>query len=272
MTMAQGISFETYRGSAADNYQRYFVPAIGAPLAANLIDLAALRAGERVADIACGTGVVTRLAAERVGAEGAVVGVDVNPEMLAVARGAAADSAIDWYEARADALPLPDGAFDVALCQLGLQFFPDKPIALLEMRRVLADGGRALINVPGPTPGVFTVLDEALARHVSPEASGFVRAVFSLHDPDEVRELLSGAGFDAVEARSTLKALRLPAPEQFLWQYVQSTPLEAAAARLDQEQLTALERDVVAGWEPYTDDGGLLLEVNVTVATARASR
>lgn len=87
--MAQQISFETYRGNAAENYERYFVPSIGGPLAAELVDLAGLREGERVVDIACGTGVVTRLAAERVGADGAVVGVDINPGMLAVARAAA---------------------------------------------------------------------------------------------------------------------------------------------------------------------------------------
>jgi ubiquinone/menaquinone biosynthesis C-methylase UbiE len=267
--MAQQISFETYRGSAAENYDRYFVPAIGAPLAADLIDLAELRTGERVVDVACGTGVVTRLAASQVGAKGVVVGVDGNPEMLAVARTAADDSTIDWYEASADALPLSDGVFDIAFCQLGLQFFRDRAIALREMRRVLADGGRVLVNLPGPTPSVFTVLDEALARHVGPEASRFVRAVFSLHDPGEVAELLTGAGFDAVDIRSSVKTLRLPAPERFLWQYVHSTPLEAATARLDQERRVALERDVVAGWEPYTDDGRLLLDLNVTVANAR---
>jgi len=76
-------------------------------------------------DIACGTGVVTRRAAEHVGAARTVAGVDINPGMLAVARAAeSAGSAIEWYEASAEALPLANQAFDVVFCQLGLQFFP----------------------------------------------------------------------------------------------------------------------------------------------------
>jgi ubiquinone/menaquinone biosynthesis C-methylase UbiE len=132
------ISVETYRGNAAENYERYFVPAIGAPLASDLIDAASLRPGERVLDVACGTGVVTRLAAGHVGAAGNVSGVDINPGMLAVAReNAPAASSIEWYEGSAEALPFADATFDVVLCQMGLQFFPDKPKALQEMRRVL---------------------------------------------------------------------------------------------------------------------------------------
>jgi ubiquinone/menaquinone biosynthesis C-methylase UbiE len=77
--MAQVVSFETYSENAAENYERYFVPTIGRPLATDLVELAALRPGERVVDVACGTGIVARLAVERVGAHGAVAGVDIKP-------------------------------------------------------------------------------------------------------------------------------------------------------------------------------------------------
>ena len=98
-----------YAGTTAENYQRFFVPAIGAPLAADLIDIAALRPGELVLDVACGTGVVTRLAAERVGATGIVAGLDLNPGMLVVARSATpSDMAIEWHEGSAESMPLPD--------------------------------------------------------------------------------------------------------------------------------------------------------------------
>ena len=207
--MTQQTSFETYRGNPAANYEDYFVPAIGAPLAQDLIELAALRAGERVVDIACGTGVVTRLAAERVG-DAAVAGVDVNPAMLEAARTATQGTAIEWHEASADALPLGDATFDVCLCQMGLQFFPDRLAALREMRRVLSPGGRAAVNAPGPIPPLLAVLEQALGRHLGPEAAGFVATVFSLHEPEELRELMESAGFTDVEARSEHRALALP--------------------------------------------------------------
>jgi SAM-dependent methyltransferase len=84
--MPPQISFQTFSATAAENYECYFVPAIGAPLAADLVELAALRPCERVLDVACGTGVVARHALERVGDRGRVVGTDINAGMLAVAR------------------------------------------------------------------------------------------------------------------------------------------------------------------------------------------
>jgi ubiquinone/menaquinone biosynthesis C-methylase UbiE len=268
--MSQKMFFETLSASAAENYERYFVPVIGAPLAADLIELAALRPGERVLDVACGTGVVARHALERVGDEGKVVGADINAGMLAVARAIGPEiDASNWREASADKLPFPAEAFDVVLCQLGLQFFADKPAAVRELHRVLVRGGRLFVNVPGPTPGLFAELEDALARHLGPEVAGFVRAVFCLYDPAELREFLSGAGFEQVKARSNVVTLRLTAPEDFLWQYVHSTPLGAAVAQLDEEGCAALQREVVAAWQPFTDDGTLILQVGITNASAR---
>lgn len=266
-----GPSFEDYGGSAPENYERYFVPAMGAPLAADLVAVAALEPGERVLDVACGTGVVARLAAEKVGATGAVTGLDVNPGMLAVARSVPAPGIITWHEADAQATSLPDAAHDAALCQLGLQFFPDRSAALREIRRVLVPGGRLAANVPGPTPRVFGILEEALRDHVTPETARFVSMVFSLHDTRELEGLLGEAGFDDILVRRRTKSLRLPPPTQFLWQYVWSTPLATALAGLDERDRASLERDVVAQWETFTDDGALVLELDVVVATARGN-
>src|ERR687894_870769 len=268
--MTQQTSFKHFGGSAPENYERFFVPVIAAPLATNLIDIAQLRRGERVLDVACGTGVVARLAVERVGDTGTIAGVDLNPGMLAVARSVTpSDMTIEWHEASAEAMPLSDESFDVVLCQLGLQFVPDKPAALREMRRVLAPGGRLIMNVAGPTPPPFAIADEELARHIGPEAAGFVRLVFSLHDPDELQNLISGAGFHDVAVWRDTKTLRLPAPEEFLWQYVQSTPLAAAVAQVDDESRAALERNVVAKWQEFTEDGALMLSPGIVVANAR---
>jgi ubiquinone/menaquinone biosynthesis C-methylase UbiE len=133
-------------GSAAELFQRYVVPRITSLWAKDLVDRACVQAGESVLDVACGTGVVTRLAAEQSG-NGRVVGLDLNADMLRVARGVThvGGISIEWYEGSALALPFKDGAFNIVLCQLGLQFFPDKYLALHEMARVLSFGGSSLV-------------------------------------------------------------------------------------------------------------------------------
>jgi ubiquinone/menaquinone biosynthesis C-methylase UbiE len=268
--MAEQHFGKAYGGNPPANYERFFVPAIGAPLATDLIRVAALRPGERVLDVACGTGVVTRLASQEVGDTGTVAGLDVNPGMLAVARSATPPRmTIEWHEASAETMPVPDASFDVVLCQMGLQFMPDKPGALREMRRVLARGGRLVLNVPGPTPRLFTIMGEALARHIGAEAAGFVNHVFSLHDTAEIQSLVGGAGFHDVSVQSDTKALRLPAPEAFLWQYLHSTPLAGAVAQVDDERRGSLERDVVTRWQEFVTDRALVLQVRIVVATAR---
>ena len=221
-------------------------------------------------DVACGTGVVARLASQQVGGTGLVAGLDVNPGMLAVARSATpSDMPIDWLEASAEAMPFPDASFDVLLCQMGLQFMPDKHAALREMRRVLVRGGRLVLNVPGPTPRLFTIMGEALARYVGAEAAGFVNHVFSLHDAAEIQDLVSDAGFHDVSVQADTKTLRLPAPEEFLWQYVYSTPLAGAVAQMDDERHTSLERDIVARWQEFVEERALVLRVRLVVVTAR---
>src|SRR5437588_417004 len=118
-------------GSAPEVYERELVPAVFGAWAPLLVELAHPGSGERVIDVACGTGIVARIAAARVGPTGAVVGVDLNPGMMSVARsavltGSRSAAPLRWQEANADKLPFPDRSFDIAYCQLGLQFFADR--------------------------------------------------------------------------------------------------------------------------------------------------
>jgi ubiquinone/menaquinone biosynthesis C-methylase UbiE len=260
-----------YQGDATENYERYFVPAIGGPLAEELVKAAELRPGERVLDLACGTGVVARLAADRVGPTGSVAGADVNAAMLAVARATIASSGrtgIRWYETAAEAMPLPDAAFDVVLCQLALQFFGDKAAAVREMHRVLAPGGRALASVPAPTP-FFEVFEQGITRHVGPEPGAFVRQVFSLNDERQLQHLFAETGFHHVTVRTDTRDLRLPAARDFLWQYVYCTPLAGPIGNLSDERRAGLERDVVSGWKTWAADGGMQYAQPVLTVSAR---
>jgi ubiquinone/menaquinone biosynthesis C-methylase UbiE len=268
--MTQQFYGKTYSGTAPENYERYFVPSIGGPVADDLMKIAALRPGERVLDVACGTGVVTRLAAQRIGSSGSVAGLDLNPGMLAVARSATPPNlAIEWYETSAEAIPLPDGAFDAVLCQMGLQFISNKLGALREMRRVLAPGGRLVLNVPGPTPPLFGAMADALGKHIAPQAVQFVHIVFSLHDEQELRELMNGAGFHEVDVQATRKTLTLPPPNEFLWQYISSTPLINVVGKASDENRAALEEEVGSKWRDFTVDGRLKCDVRMTTVTGR---
>lgn len=260
---------ETFSENAAENYQRYFVPAIGGPVAEDLIEVAALAPGERVLDVGCGTGVVARLAAGKVMPAGAVSGLDLNPGMLAVAREVTPESAgIDWYEANAEAIPLPEGSFDVVLCQMSLQFMPGRVGALREMRRVLAPGGRLVLNVPGPTPPLFEAFAEALTKHIGQQAAPFVHAVFSLNDVDEIRQLADDAGLRDVTVTVAPKRLRLPRARDFMWQYIYSTPMANAVAGVTDADRLALEKDVSERWHAFAAGDGLEMEVGMTTLTA----
>jgi len=133
------------RANFPENYERWLVGPLFRSFAERTLDEVQPSRGQRILDIACGTGIVARLAKERIGAAGHVVGVDISSDMLAVARAVA--PSIDWREGNAGALPLHRGEqFDIVVCQQGLQFFPDKPAAAGEMRRALTRGGRLAVS------------------------------------------------------------------------------------------------------------------------------
>jgi ubiquinone/menaquinone biosynthesis C-methylase UbiE len=264
-------SYRTFTGSAAETYQRFFVPAIAMPVSVPLLDVAKLQAGERVLDVACGTGVIARRAAEQVGPTGSVTGVDLSPDMIDVAKGVEApDGAhVEWHVGDAAALPLPDATYDVVLCQMGLMFVEDRPAALTEMRRVLGSGGRAVVSTPGPIQPVFQILESSIEEHIDPSLGRFVAGVFSMHDADEVSALLTSAGFTAVTATTVPVELRLPSPADWLWQYVNLTPIGPLVAAADPQAQAALERHVVEAWQPYVARGRLRVHQPMVIASGR---
>src|ERR1700757_3627776 len=212
--MAQHEAWQV-EGTAAELYQRCLVPTIASLWAADLIDRAAPRPGERVLDVACGTGVVARLAAARMGS-GRVVGLDIDAGMLAVARSLNSRS-IEWYEGSALAMPFPDSSFDLCLCQFGLQFFPDRPAAMREMFRVLQLGSRMALSVFSAierTP-VTNALADALDRRLRPGASSIKRSEHSLANADDLRQLAVGQGFRDVSVSTVTQTLRFASPREY---------------------------------------------------------
>jgi len=214
-------------GSAAELYQRYLVPGITAKWAEDLVYRARLRVGEEVLDVACGTGVVTRLAASKV-APGRVTGFDLNAGMLAVARDVPNEGvSINWMEGSALDLPFPSAHFDVVLCQLGLQFFPDQPRALREMRRVVREQGRIALSVYSPierTPGAnafVSALDEVLG----PEASRIKRGEHSFASPVQLEKLLGDANFGTVDVHTVVQTIAFPSVLDYVRFQLLATPM-----------------------------------------------
>jgi ubiquinone/menaquinone biosynthesis C-methylase UbiE len=261
--------------NAAEVYERQLVPVMLAPWAPKLIELAEIQPGMHVLDVACGTGVVTRLAAERVGSAGRVVGLDINPDMLSVARRLAPVDGVtvEWLESSALEIPLPDATFHAVLCQHGLQQFPDRPTALREMRRVLAPGGRLAVCVWSRIEGSpgMAALAEALERHVSAEAAANRRAPFALGDAVQLYALVGEAGFRDVDVRTMVETAHFPSPEALVAYQLAATPLSTLGSVTD-EARRAVARDVRAALQSYLQvhEGRLAVPMEAHFALARA--
>ncbi len=266
-------SFRDATATGAENYQRWFVPAIATPVSDALLEAAGLRAGERVLDVACGTGVIARLAAELVGPTGSVTGVDVAADMIDVAKSVPipAGSPIEWQAGDAASLTFADGSFDAALCQMGLMFMADRLAVLREMVRVTTPGGRVVVSTPGTIQRPFVLMERAITEHINPELGGFVRAVFSMDDPDALATLLRDAGLRDVSVAEPVVKLRLPAPREFLWQYINLTPMGPLVADAAESAKAAMEHQVVESWRPFVVDGTTPVDQPMVVGSGRAA-
>jgi ubiquinone/menaquinone biosynthesis C-methylase UbiE len=186
-------------------YERVLVGPLFRPFAEQLIARAALRPGDSVIDVACGTGIVARIARERLGPDARIVGVDVAPAMLAVARDV--DRTIDWRLGNATSLQVTDNErFTVVTCHQGLQFMPDKLAAVREMRRVLMPGGRlavatwtSLVSLPA-----MAEINAIAERHVG----RIVDARHSFGDVPAMKQLLVDAGFTDVSVDTFAQDIR----------------------------------------------------------------
>jgi ubiquinone/menaquinone biosynthesis C-methylase UbiE len=258
-------------GTSSDAYEELLVPAIFDRWARSLVQRADPRPGERVLDLACGTGVVARTAVAQVAPHGTVTGVDANPAMIATARRAAPPgTALDWQTADAAHLPFPDAAFDLVLCQQGLQFVTDRAAAAREIRRTLTAGGRLAASVWRSiqhNPG-FALLADVLERHAT-TAGPIMRAPFAHGDQDTLRHLFLEAGFPHVHITIEAKICRFPSPAELLRRQALASPIGQPLAQLNEHQRTALLTDLDNALTPYQDDDGLALPMQAHVVLAR---
>ena len=223
------------RIDAAAAFEALFVPALFHEWGPRLAAAARVAPGDRVLDVACGTGVLARAVADIVGPAGAVTGLDIDAGMLAVAQRKA--PGIAWQRGSAESLPFQDGAFDAVVSQFGLMFFGDKPGAIREMWRVLRGGGRLAVAVWASleeTPAY--AIEAELVERVGGSAVGDVmRAPFALGDTGRLAALFAEAGIRGVSVTTHAGTGRFPSIRAMLeadlrgWLPVAGVPLEEPA-------------------------------------------
>jgi SAM-dependent methyltransferase len=256
-------------GAVSASYERDLVPVIFAPWARKLVDRAGVRPDEHVLDVACGTGVVARLALERTGPGGTVAGLDASPQMIEVARSMSAD--VEWSCGDAHELPFPDRRFDVVLCQFGLMFFTDPQAGLAEMARVLRPGGRVAVAVWRPlehNPS-WRQFVEALDRYAGPDAAAVMRAPFPAWTADHLRGLVGSAGFADVRVALDVVMTRFSSPAELVRRQATASPLAGPLGALDEAGRDRLVSGFTEQMAPYLDDGGLAFPAEAFLVTGR---
>jgi ubiquinone/menaquinone biosynthesis C-methylase UbiE len=254
---------------ASASYELVMVPAVFAPWANDLLEAAALTPGMKVLDVACGTGIVARLAAPQVGTAGRVVGLDTNEAMLAVARAQPTPlgEQIEWRQGNATDLPFPDEQFDRVLCQHGLQYMPDRVTALREMKRVLAPNRRIALSVFSRSIG-YQIFERTAAEFVGEKAAAIMREPFALNDVDELSKLLTLVELSAVDVHTKTLSARFPSVSDFV-EYQLGGRLANAVGALTDDTRTALVSALCKAFEPYVGPEGLAFPMEAHVVLAR---
>ena len=256
---------------AARLYERVVARHILGPWAPSLVDAARLAAGERVLDLACGTGVVARLAAQRTSPSGRVTGVDLNAGMISVARSLPAPEGaqVEWLEGSALAVPLPDAGVDIVLCQQGLQFFPDKALALREMRRVLDRGGRLALSVWSGSGIYNSTVGEALTRFAGEDTASRFLASRKVPAKEDLERLAVEAGFSDVKVRIDRMNVHLPRLDGFVLEHLAGTPVAGSIAALDAESRKNIGASVMRELQRFNDGDGVTYPEEIHLVTAR---
>jgi ubiquinone/menaquinone biosynthesis C-methylase UbiE len=258
------------QSSFPEMYERWLVRPLFRPWAESSLDEIKLSPGDRVLDIACGTGIVARVAKERLGNTGHVVGVDLSPNMLSVARSMAPN--VDWREGDAGALPLRAGErFDIVVCQQGLQFFPDKPAAVTQMRQALATDGRLAVATWRSDTEIpfFLELRRVAERHLGV----IVDQRFSLGDAAALEKLLSNAGVHDIRVRTLRRTIRFDEGAPFIrLNSIALVGMSAVGKTMGEQERKKVVETIVSESEPtlqsYTKGAYLAFELGTNLATA----
>jgi ubiquinone/menaquinone biosynthesis C-methylase UbiE len=215
-------------GSIPEIYDRYFVPLIFEPYAADLARRLALLGPHRILEVAAGTGAVTRAIAAAL-PQVEIIATDLNPPMIEQARRRQTEERVEWRMADAQALPFSDATFDAVVCQFGMMFFPDKIEAYREARRVLTDGGTYIFSVWDRIEAndFVDVIMQALAEVFPRNPPQFMQRTPHGHsDEKTIRGNLQAAGFTDMTIEAVDAISRADSAKTVAFAYCEGSPLK----------------------------------------------
>ncbi len=259
---------ESERGQVSANaakvYEEFYLPGLFAEWTPRVIDAAKIQSGQRVVDVACGTGVLAQAVADRVGTTGLTVGVDINEGMLNIARKKAPE--IEWHQAPAEALPLDDDNYDRVVCQFGLMYFDDQRAALKEMMRVLRPGGNLAIVVWDKlehSPAYYA--EEQLFQRVLGEEYAD-ESPYSLGDLQVLQQLLASAGIFDVKIQTHEGTAQFSSIDDWIYTDVKGWTIDEAIEDEKYERLLQEARQELASF--VTPEGTVAFSTPAHIVTA----
>jgi ubiquinone/menaquinone biosynthesis C-methylase UbiE len=261
-----------FAGSIPAAYDRYLGPVLFQPYAEDLVARLQVPENGSVLELACGTGIVTRELRNRLPATVKLIATDLNEPMFQHAAAKFAEGeAVGWRQADACSLPFGGGIFDAVVCQFGIMFVPDKALAVREARRVLKPGGVFLFNVWDAIEHnePCRIAHETIAAYFDKDPPTFYQVPFGYHDRDEIRRVLTDAGFQDVRIDVVEKVSGASRGEDTATGLVQGNPVSVAIAERDSSLLPVITNAITAALKARFGEGEVRAPLRAVVVEAR---